>query len=237
MIKTVSWELIEQFINSHNWFPLYKKSKDNVDNGLSTIIKEYNIDIPYQNFPSEKFGGRVFLSGLYNLLFCLFLIIWGITVVFCFFSMIWLIAWIIITFVIGILLYNYKKKIKIQNKDNGIFFGRQMFFPNNNRSRKDFEKILKQICESMNVDYYSTVENFETASANGNVYMGWGSVGAVGVGALATLISSSNAKDKARAYNFKTSILKLLISYNKIADYFNSIHYPEEYQNSQMVQL
>jgi hypothetical protein len=91
-------------------------------------------------------------------------------------------------------------------------------------THKDIERQLRLICGAMNIDYDTAC----TGSYNPEYskFYGWGSLAALGIGAVMSGISRQKAKENLEKYNRAI----IYISFNEIASCFNQMYYPEAFQ-------
>ena len=89
---------------------------------------------------------------------------------------------------------------------------------------------LQIICSRLGINYDDAAP--DSYSPGSSSYYGFGSWGAVGLGAVLSIGSAMSANGKQSLYK-KASVY---IAFNNIADYFNSQYYPEEYAAQQSEQ-
>jgi hypothetical protein len=84
---------------------------------------------------------------------------------------------------------------------------------------------LQLICNAMNIDYDSA--GLGEWKAGSSSYIGSGSWGMFGLGLALSAGSAMNAAGKNQGFNTAS----VYASFNNIVDYFNTAHYPEEYES------
>jgi hypothetical protein len=80
---------------------------------------------------------------------------------------------------------------------------------------------LKRVCEKIGIDPLDYKVDLEKQSGGGNTYVGWGSLGAIGVGAGLSAISAAHAANENVKANVNLINLECLCYYNNVAFYFN----------------